>query len=487
MTWLEERKDRLEAVFVTHAHEDHVGALGMLWDQLQVPVYARRFTAMHARLKMEERGQDYNRVETVRAFPEAVEAGPFRVSFLPVAHSIPQAVVLLLEFPAGRVLHTGDFKLAGEPSWRLDLDALAAQADPPIFLMLADSTGARTGEATAEEAHLAGRIDDLLGEAPGRVFVTVFSSHVDRIRNFLQGGRRHGRSGAALGRSMERYTTTARGLGLLPEGNFTSLDEVADLPPPRQMFFISGSQGETSSAMDRLSAGQIPRFSLGPDDTVIFSVSTIPGRELPVSQMVDRFLETGCRVRMHTDELPTHVSGHGSAAELRRLCEVLRPDAVIPVHGSLRYLLAGRDLALSCGVPEAFLCLDGHRAVFEDGAWRVEPAPISEVLHLENPQDSPICEESLRQRRRMAASGVVLFSCALDRKGRPRSPLQLTLRGIGRVEDHPALAEDCARAVLSGFSTLHDPDPARVIELLVRRFFKSETGKKPQVVVHLID
>lgn len=484
-----EQVPRPLAYLLTHGHEDHVGALRHLLATAPAPVYGTPFTLgliaeRHATLTPSVR----RACPLIEMIPGQRIQLSERIAFtaLAVAHSIPQAVVLLLEFPAGRVLHTGDFKLAGAPSWSLDTATLAALAPPPLFLMLADSTGACTGEATADEAHLAGRIDDLLEAAPGRVFVTVFSSHIDRIRNFLQNGQKHQRSAAALGRSMERYTATARELGLLPEWNFTTMAEVAALPPHRQMFFISGSQGETSSAMDRLSAGQNPRFNLGPDDTVIFSVSTIPGRELPVSQMIDRFLETGCRVRMHTEELPTHVSGHGSATELRQLYEALRPDTVIPVHGSLRYLLAGRDLALACGVPEAFLCRDGNRSIFEDGAWRVEPAPISEVLHLENPQDTPICDESLKQRRRMAATGVVFVACALDRKGRPRSPVQMTLRGIGRVEDHPDLAEGCIRSVLAGFSTLHDPDPARVIELLVRRFFKSETGKKPQVVVHLI-
>ncbi len=476
------------AYVLTHGHEDHIGALHHLLAVAPAPVYGTPFTL----------GLIADRYETLpprvrKACPriELVPGGRVvlseTIAFTPlsVAHSIPQSVALLFEFPAGPVLHTGDFKLAGDAAWRLDPPRLAELAGAPLFLMLADSTGACTAEATAEEAHLAGRIDELIAEAPGRVFVTVFSSHIERIRSFLQVGQRHKRSGAALGRSMERYTACARGLELLPEWNLTTLDEVMALPPGRQMFFISGSQGETSSAMDRLSAGAHPRLKPGPGDTVIFSVSTIPGRELPVSQMIDRFLAAGTTVRMHTAELPTHVSGHGSAAELVRLFEALQPQTVIPVHGSPRYLLAGRALALAAGVPESFLCMEGHRAVFADDSWQVEPLPIDEVLHLENPQDTPICAESLRQRRRMAICGVAFVSCALDRRGRPKAPLQITLSGIGRVKDHPALTEACARAILSSAAEFGDDPPERGIELAVRRFFKSETGKKPQVVVHL--
>ena len=484
-----EHVPRPMAYVLTHGHEDHIGALHHLLARAPAPVHGTPFTLGLLAERVATLPPAIRRACPMQELVLGQRVGlSEKVAFTPlaVAHSIPQSVALLFEFPVGRVLHTGDFKLAGDVAWRLDPHQLAQLAGEPLFLMLADSTGACTEEATPDESHLAARIDQLLSEAPGRVFVTVFSSHIARIRNFLRTGAKHRRSGAAMGRSMERYTATARDLGLLPEGNFTTVDEVTKLPPQRQMFFISGSQGETASAMDRLSAGQNPRLKLCADDTVIFSVSTIPGRELPVSQMIDRFLESGCRVLMHTDALPTHVSGHGSATELRRLCEALLPQTVIPVHGSLRYLLAGRELALSCGVPEAFLCLDGHRAVHEDGAWRQEPLPIDEVLHLENPQDTPICLESLKQRKRMALSGVVFVSCALDRRGRPKAPLQITLSGIGQVEDHETLSQRCAQGILSGFATVGDEDPERGIELLVRRFFKSETGKKPQVVVHLI-
>ncbi len=477
------------AYLLTHGHEDHVGALHHLLARAPAPVHGTPFTL----------GLIAERVASlppaVRRASPLVELVPWervalseRVAFtaLPVAHSIPQAVLLVLEFPAGRVVHTGDFKLAGEDGWRLDLDQLARLAPEPL-LVLADSTGATAAGATPDEAFLADRLLELVAGAPGRVFVTVFSSHIERIRGFLAAGAAVGRSAAAVGRSMERYAAVARELGLLPEANLTSADCVRRLPPERQMYFISGSQGEAASAMDRLSRDQNPQLVPGPGDTVVFSVSVIPGRELPVGQLVDRLLACGAEVRLHTEASPTHVSGHGTAGELGLLYGRLRPRAVIPLHGSLRYLLAGQALALACGA-EAFLCPDGHRAVFGDGAWQVEPeGGLDAVLHLENPQDRPVDPETLLQRKRAAITGVAFVTCPLDRRGRPKAAgLQVSLLGVGRIDEHPTLVAGCSRAILQAAAQDSVEEPARLIELAVRRFFKTETGKKPQVVVHLI-
>jgi len=477
------------AYLLTHGHEDHVGALPHLLAHAPAPVHGTPFTLGLVAERWAALPPAIRRASPlVELVPGRRVALSERIAFtaLPVAHSILQATALVLELPAGAVVHTGDFKLAGDDAWRLELDALAKLAPEPL-LVLADSTGACNDDETPPEAALAGRVRELVADAPGRLFVTVFSSHVARMRAFLAAGAAFGRQGAALGRSMERTTATARDLGLLPEANFTTCDEVVRLPPERQLFFVSGSQGENASAMDRLSLGQNPRLVPGPGDTVVFSVSTIPGRELPVSQLIDRLLERGATVRVHTAEAPTHVSGHGSAPELARLYEALRPRAVIPVHGSLRYLQAGLALARASGA-EAFWCPDGHRAVHEAGAWRVEPVPgLDEVLCLENPQDGPVCAGSLRERRRLAITGAVFVSCAVDRRGRPKAAgLQVSLMGIARLDDHPALSEGCARAILAAAPEDGDEAPERTIELAVRRFFKSGTGKKPQVVVHLI-
>jgi ribonuclease J len=487
-TYLRENAERIEAAVLTHGHEDHVGALHHLLARAPAPVYGTPFTLGLIAERVASLPPAARRASPlVELVPGQRVALSEKVAFtaLPVAHSIPQAVLFVLEFPAGRVVHTGDFKLAGADRWRLDPDLLARLAPEPL-LVLADSTGATTSGATPDEAFLADRLLELLTGAPGRVFVTVFSSHIARIRGFLAAGAAVGRSAAAVGRSMERYAAIARELGLLPEPNLTSADCVRRLPPEQQMYFISGSQGEASSAMDRLSRDQNPQLVPGPGDTVVFSVSVIPGRELPVGQLVDRLLAGGAAVRLHTEASPIHVSGHGTAEELGLLYERLRPRTVIPLHGSLRYLIAGREVARSSGA-EAFLCLDGHRAVFEDGAWRVEPAPgLDGVLQLENPQDRPVDPESLQQRRRAAITGVAFVTCALDRRGRPKAAgLQVSLLGVGRVDEHPALIAGCSRAILEAAAQDSGEDAGRLVELAVRRFFKTETGKKPQVVVHL--
>ncbi len=482
---------RPNAYILTHGHEDHIGAVAHLLSVAPAPVYGTDFTlALIAervgKLPVSIRKQAP--LISLKSGEKVDLADGFGFTPVTVSHSILQAVAVCLDFPVGRILHTGDFKLSGKPP--TDLGLFRDLARQPLFLMLADSTGVCMEEHTPEESFLHPGIHDRLVNAPGRVIVTVFSSHVERIRTFLAIGKTLGRVGAPLGRSMEKYARTAQDLGLLPDSNWTTLEEVSELPPDRQLIFISGSQGEPHSAMDRLSSGQNHRIKLCSTDTVIFSVSTIPGRELPVSMMIDRFLETGARVLWHEEDSPLHVSGHGSSRELKTLLNIFSPQVFVPLHGSMRYLLAARDIAGSCGVPDSFICKNGMRAQFDGDCWQLEHTGCDAVLSLDNPTDRPIDDESIRERRRLGASGVVFASLFRDARGRWIFPPQVSLQGIGTRLEQEELVEECRKILMEAGKDLisggKNPD-LTVLEMAVRRFFKTKTGKKPQVMLHLHD
>lgn len=483
------------AYVLTHGHEDHIGALHHVLPHAPAPVYGTRFTL---RLLSERVAQ---LPPTIRKKSPLIEIVPEKQLELPggipctpvaVTHSIPQSLALVLEFPAGPVIHTGDFKLAPQAHWNDDFSFLETskvgfpekiqrylKKEP--FLLLVDSTGAYTHVESPSEETLSPSIEALMKQTKGRLFVTLFSSHIERARHFLRIGAMLGRQAAAVGRSMERYFAVARQEGLLPEANLTTLENVLALPVHQQMFFIAGSQGETASALERFSAENYPFMQPQSTDTVVFSASVIPGRERFVGRIVDRLAAAKVRTLWHTDDMPTHVSGHGSKDELLRVFLQLRPRSVIPLHGSIRYLTAASQIALQAGISNTLVVPDGFRAIWNNNHWYQEKWPIDTVLRLENPALTPLSEESLRLRKKIAITGVVFVSVHILRNH--HVDLKITMVGIGDEQQHSRWEKDLNTTVLNAISD-HNENPEQVLEIAVKHFFKSEIGKKPQVVVH---
>lgn len=488
------------AYVLTHGHEDHIGALPYVLPHAPAPVYGTRFTLRLISDRVEQLPPSIRRAcplnELVPGRTLELTGG---IPCTPVAvtHSIPQSLALVMDFPAGAVVHTGDFKLAPAASWNHDFARTGESATDPAgeirrclhkenpFLLLSDSTGACTNLDSPAEETLSPSIEELMERTRGRLFVTLFSSHIERVRHFLRIGAKFGRRAAAVGRSMERYLEAARSENLLPEPNLTTPADVCALPPEHQMFFIAGSQGETASAMDRFSAENHPLVQPQPSDTVVFSASVIPGRERFVGRILDRLAAAGIQALWHTEETPTHVSGHGSRAELHRLFSVLQPKTVIPVHGSMRYLAAARDVAAGAGAQETLIVPDGHRAIWNGMSWNLEKWPIDAVLRLENPAGTPLGEESLRWRRKNAITGAVFVSIRASRSG--VMAMKITLAGVGDENRHTAWERALHPLILEAIREDRLQDPEKATEFAVKRFFKAETGKKPQVVVHWMD
>jgi ribonuclease J len=355
------RRDRLAGIVLTHAHEDHLGALAYLWKRLKCPIYATPFTAALARFKLARAGLDAAPLHEI-GLGQRFDVGPFAVEYIGVTHSIPEPNALLLRTPAGAVFHTGDWKLDDDPVIGASYDErrLKALKDEPLLAMVCDSTNAVVPGHTGSEAGLLAPLLELTEAASGRVLVTSFASNVARLVTLARVAAATGRHFGVVGQAMERMVAIARATGYWP----ADLPEIVDarhlgyLPAGEVFAVCTGSQGEPRSALARISADSHRDLMLDPGDTVIFSSRVIPGNERPARQLQQRLQGLGVDIITDADA-HVHVSGHPAIDDLRRLYGWVQPPAVIPVHGTPRHLAANAAIAAACHVP--------HVRVMENG------------------------------------------------------------------------------------------------------------------------
>ncbi|HPD93713.1 MAG: ribonuclease J [Rhodobacter sp.] len=490
MAWLEQRRDRLDGIFITHAHEDHVGGLGHLWSRLRAPVYARDFTARIAAKKMLEAGQPVDRITTV-AKGEVVELGPFQIEFLPVSHSLPEASAMLIGTPAGRVLHTGDFKLdiapgVGEP---FDEDLFRALGDKGVHVMVSDSTNIFSPHPGRSESSLPPAITELVRNAPGLVVATTFASNVARVRTLAKAARAAGRSVCLLGRAMQTMVRTATEARLLHDfPPVVSAEEANELPRQNLMLIVTGSQGERRAASAQLARGSYLGFSLKEGDTFLFSSMTIPGNERDVLRIVNALSEQGVDIADNTQG-QFHVSGHANRPDLERMHDLVRPEILIPMHGEHRHLRQHALLAQRRGMASAIapngtmLDLTGPEPVV---AGHVDTGR----LYLDGTAIYGAMDGVVRERIKMALNGLVMVTLVIDEDGMPLGDAWADCLGLSRegrsnrplnevIEDE--LSEELER---TGRKVLASDD--KLIETIRRRVRAcclDEIGKKPEVQV----
>lgn len=489
--WLEERRDRLEAILITHAHEDHVGAVGQLWDRLRAPVYARDFTARIARLKMQDAGHDPQIVKTVGKVPEALELGPFRVQFFPVAHSLPEASGLIIDTPAGRIVHTGDFKAdltpgVGEPHDPALLEAIGRTG---VKAMICDSTNVMNTHAGRSEATLIEPITELMRNAKGMVVATTFASNVARLKTLALAAQEAGRSVCLMGRAMLRMTQVATEAGILRGMPPTISPEAAkDIPRENLLLIVTGSQGERRAASAQLARGNYMGMSMKEGDTFLFSSMTIPGNERDVGRIVNGLSEMGVDVLDNSQRL-YHVSGHANRPDLEQMQRLIDPAIVIPMHGEHRMLREHAKLALANGrrslvVANGSICdLTGDVPVLVD---EVETGRI----YLDGSRLIGAMDGVIRDRIRMALGGHVFVTLILDEENEALGAPWAEIAGLkpeGRggaalneiIEDE--LEEFLARA---GHKVLADDDKLNDgMRRVVRQVVMEELGKKPEVTI----
>jgi len=449
ITYLRERESLIRAVVLTHGHEDHVGGLPYLMREVRVPlVIATRLTLGLVKSKLDEHG--LLRVAELREMApgdDPVQLGPFRVELVRMAHSIPDAAAVVLETPGGLCVHTGDYKLDHTPvdGQRTDVGKLAETGSRGVDLLLGDSTNAERPGFTQSERVVGEAFRQIIPRREGRVLVTSFASNVHRMQQAADVALECGRKVAFVGRSMRKNANIARNLGYMdvPEELIMRPHELAELPRQEQLILCTGSQGEPMSAMTRIAYNDHPAVSIERGDTVIISAKPIPGNELRVHDAINRLAKSGAEV-LHEDNAPVHVSGHGCAEELRTIIGLVRPRAVMPVHGEFRMLAAHAQLARESGVPEDRILLAENGTVVElaDGVPRIVDRVEAGITFVDGLGVGDIHDVALRDRRRLAEDGVVIVVATLASQngGGLTAQPELIARGIGEAAE-PLLDE----------------------------------------------
>ena len=486
--YLAEQRENVLAIILTHAHEDHIGAVAQLWPQLRCPVYATPFTAKLLEDKLAEAGLLERVRVSIVPLDGCIEAGPFRIEFISITHSIPEPNALAIRTPFGVVVHTGDWKLDPEPlvGRTTDSSALRAIGEEGALALVCDSTNALVSGESGSEARVRQSLVELIGTLSGRVAVTAFASNVARLESVSIAARRHGRKIALVGRSMQRIVEAAKATGYLTDFPATlEAEEAARLPPSRVLYLCTGSQGEPRAALARIAASEHSSVALGPGDTVIFSSRIIPGNDLAIFELQNKLAALGVEVITERNHF-VHVSGHPARDELAEMYRWVRPRVAVPVHGELRHMTEHARLARALQVPQAIVLRNGHMLRLAPGRAEIVDETPSGRLHLDG---KVLVEEGkghARARGALAFSGFVAATIALDRKGRLAGDPALILEGIPDAVHKPIrTALDEALERLDGKSA----DEAGVRERArraIRRAAHEHWGKKPVTRVEVI-
>ncbi|MBA4210647.1 MAG: MBL fold metallo-hydrolase [Parvibaculum sp.] len=490
--FIEDRREELLAIVLTHAHEDHIGAVAHLWPRLRCPVYATPFTAAMVRGKLIEAGIEAEVPMHIIPLGHRFELGPFDIELVTLTHSILEPNALAIRTPLGLVLHTGDWKIDPDPviGDTTDIERLRAIGDEGVRAMVCDSTNVFTPGTSGSEADVAASLVELLKQCEGRVAVTTFASNVARLESIIRAGEAADRHPVLVGRSMHRVVAAAREAGYLQDlPRIVSEDDAGYLPRDKVLFICTGSQGEPRAALARIAEDSHPSIVLDKGDTVVFSSRVIPGNETSIFDLQNRLAERGIRIVTEKDHF-VHVSGHPCRDELADMYRWVRPQVAIPVHGEMRHLAEHTALARELQVPEQVLVRNGLLVRLAPGTAEVVDEAPSGRLYLDGEVLTGEDEGAVQERRRLAFAGSVFVSVVLDGKGDVRGDPQVRLMGLPEEDSHGVAFEDRALdAVDDALGRLPKKrrgDDAAVAEFLrraVRGALRREWGKKPQVEV----
>src|SRR5437773_3962465 len=459
MTYLRQRKNKIRGFLITHAHEDHIGALPYaLRDLLEVPIYGTKLTIGLIRTKLKEHKLAERATFREIAPGTPFTIGSFRCDSYYVCHSIPDAIGVTIDTPYGTVVHSGDWKFDHTPvdGRQTDFARLAAIAAKGVLLLMSDSTRAEMPGYTQSERHVGEMFDAIMSRAPGRVITTTFASNISRIKQIVDIASAWGRKTAIVGRSMENYTKTARELGYLeyPEGAIVHPNEIGKLPDQELCIITTGSQGEPTSALSRMALGDHRHVAVKEGDTVVMSATPIPGNEELVTRTIDNLFKLGAEVIYDPATRP-HVSGHASQEELKLLLNILRPEHFLPIHGEYRMLVRHARLAMDVGVApdKCFVLTNGDVLEIDDRGARLGDRVQAGVVYVDGLGVGDVSQGVMRDRLSIGSDGIFLVVVTIEQKtGAVVAGPDIVTKGFVREHDAGELVELAKQRVLDGLA-----------------------------------
>lgn len=491
--------ENIEAIFLTHAHEDHIGAVGLLYPRLKTtaPIYATPFTSELVRSKMEEQGVETRALKTV-SLGATIQAGPFTVTYVTLTHSIPEPNALALKTSLGTILHTGDWKIDPDPQIgaTTDVEALSGYGDDGVLAMVCDSTNVFEEGESGSEATVRNGLIKLISEQKQAVAVTTFASNVARVKSIIEAAELNGRSVCLVGRSMHRVTNAAKAVGILPKTmEFVDEGEAMHLPAENILYLCTGSQGEPRAALSRIARHDHRNISLVDGDSVIFSSRVIPGNESEIYAMQNMLAESGVRVitpRMVEDTI--HVSGHPCRDELRRMYQWVRPRISVPVHGERRHIMEHAAYSKSLQVPESVTPRNGSLIRLAPGDAEIVDVVPAGRLYLDGNRLVPEGAQGLGERRKLSWNGIVFVSVVIDERGEVVDGPVIVARGYsepdGRLADESLEAlDEAAEDALLGMKRKHrldDDQVERAVGRAIRKASEKVFGRRPLIDISVM-
>ena len=491
-TFMEANAHRLLGIVLTHAHEDHIGAVAWLWPRFKAPIYATPFTAFILREKLREAGLLEEAQITEVPLSGKISLGPFELELITLTHSIPEPNGLAIRTPLGTILHTGDWKIDPDPLLGAvtDSDAIQKLGDEGILAMVCDSTNVFVDGHAGSEAEVRKTLIPLIGSLKGKVAVACFASNVARMDSIARAAEANGRRVCLAGRSMHRMSAAAKSVGLM-QGLAPFLDdsEAKKFPPDKVLYLCTGSQGEGRAALARIADGTHPHVSLSGGDSVVFSSRVIPGNEIPIRNLQDKLADRGVRLYTERDHPGIHVSGHPCRDELAEMYRWARPEIAVPTHGERRHLLEHAAFARDLQVPQQVTPRNGDMVRLAPGrAAIIDEVPACR-LYVDGGMVTAENGDALRERRHAASNGMVAVSVVLDGKNKIVSGPQVRAMGLPSEPDYPLddilddLADEAEQALgrLRGEQRDVDEDVEAAMSRAVKKAAQRIWGRRPVV------
>lgn len=491
ISWLKDRRNQIEAIFITHAHEDHVGALGHLWAELGAPVYARNFTSKIASRKLEENGQSSRIVNVVSSWPATTKIGPFEVSYLPVSHSIPESSALVIDTPKGRLIHSGDFKLDEDPvvGEAFDHELWRKVCSSGVRALICDSTNIFSENEGRSESEVAPEIQKLIENCSAMVVATTFASNVARIKSIAEAAEKAGRSVCLMGRAMKRMVEVSLEAGVLSDfPKLISPEDAKAIPKRNLLLIVTGSQGERRAASAQLANGKYQGMTLSAGDLFLFSSKTIPGNERGVIKIMNQLSEKGVDV-VDDSSGKYHVSGHANRPEISRIHDIVSPQFLLPMHGEHRHLREHVKLGEVKGV-SGLLATNGTMVDLSGNQLKVVDHVDTGRVYLDGTLKFGALDGIVRDRIKLAVNGLIVVNIIIDENDEMLGEPWCELRGLadsGHSECNfvDVLEEDLSQYIgRSSVSTIKDENKLeKDIKRVARQTALNEIGKKPEISI----